>query len=162
SFNDYGETILKSIGETINKGSAIGVVWNAGAGFGGSGLQGSMYGNASRLFDLLKMSFSADTDKIIAVGCSRGANGALVIAGNPHPHSYTVKEVIAYSPDVAYGTRYSQFTSPTYPAMIFNLGIFTGYKYAWRDEWRENQTNYRGWQVILKNTFNSVDPDKAD
>jgi hypothetical protein len=164
SVSQYGETILTSINKTIklNKGSAIGVVWNAGVAFGGSGLQGSMYENASRLFDWLKMSFSADTDKIVAVGCSRGASEALAIAGNPQPHSYTVKEVIAYSPDVASGTRYKTFTSPTYPAMIYNLGIFTGYKYAWREEWREDQTGYRGWEVILKNTFNSVHPDRAD
>jgi hypothetical protein len=147
----------------LRKGSAIGVVWNGGAGFGSAGLQRSMYDNATRLFDLLKTSFSADTDKIITVGCSRGGSEALAIAGNPYPHSYNVKEVLAYSPDVAYGTRYSQFTSPTYPAlMIYNHGIYTGYKHAWREEWREKQTGYRGWEVILKNTFDTVRPDEAD
>jgi hypothetical protein len=164
SFHDYGETIGRSIGQTIKsgKGSAIGVVWNAGAAYGSPGLHRSMYDNASRLFDLLKTSFSADTDKIITVGCSRGGSEALAIAGNPYPRSYKVKEVLAYSPDVAYGTRYSKFTSPTYPGLIYNRGIFTGYKYAWRQRWREKRTGYLGWEVILRNAFGSVDPVQAD
>jgi hypothetical protein len=161
SFDIHGTTIVKSIGDS-DKRSAIGVVWNAGAGYGSSGLQRSMYDNASRLFELLKTSFSADTDKIVAVGCSRGGSEALAIAGNPYPHSYKVKEVLAYSPDVAYGTRYKEFTSPTYPGMVYNHGIFTGYKYAWRQGWREEQTGHRGFEVILKNTFDTVDPDQAD
>jgi hypothetical protein len=164
SFNTYAEAIGRTIGQTRNlrKGSAIGVVWNGGAGFGSAGLQRSMYDNATRLFNLLKTSFSADTDKIITIGCSRGAGEALAIAGNPYSHSYKVKEVLAYSPDVAYGTRYKKFTSPTYPALIYNRGIYTGYKYAWREGWLEEQTGYRGWEVILKNTFDTVRPDEAD
>jgi hypothetical protein len=164
SFWTYGKYIVTSIDETIKQTGkgAIGVVWNAGAGYGSSGLQRSMYDNASLLFDSLKASFSADTDKIIAVGCSRGASEALAIAGNPHSPSYKVREVLAYSPDVAYGTRYSQFTSRTYPGMIYNHGVFTGYKYAWREQFREERTGYRGFEVILKNTFDTVDPDLAD
>jgi hypothetical protein len=164
SFHQYGELIGKSIGDQINsgKGSAIGVVWNAGAAYGSPGLQRSMYDNTSQLFDFLSTSFSADANKIITVGCSRGGSEALAIAGNPYPRSYKVKEVLAYSPDVAFGTRYSQFISPTYPGMIYNRGIFTGYKYAWREGWRENQTGYRGWEVILKNAFGTADPVQAD
>lgn len=163
TFLTYGETVAKVLGAVVKTGlgSGIGVLWNAGATSGTFGLHASMYSNATQLFQMLN-GFGADTQKIVAVGCSRGGAQSLAIAGNPQNSTYKVKEVIAYSPAVAYGTRDSEYLSPTYPAFISALTDLTGYKYAWREGWRELGTGLRSYERVFQNTFSTVDPSAVD
>lgn len=71
-------------------------------------------------------------------------------------------EVIAYSPGVAFGTRDSQYVGPTYPGFFSTWVGLTGYKYSWREEWREPSTGYRGYERASQNTFGTIDPIELD
>ena len=84
------------------------------------------------------------------------------VAGNPLPHAYRVREVVAYSPGFAFGSRAERYASPTYSGFINNFGELTGYKFASREGWREPGTNYSAFERAFKNTYDAIDPQTAD
>lgn len=164
SFYSFGETVLKTQARVraAGVGNSIGVIWNGGAAFGSFGVQPMIYENISDIFDQLSSKFLADTQKIVAVGLSRGGSTSLAVAGNPHPHSYRVTHVVAYSPATAYGERDTNYRVPTYPGYMFIAGHMAGYKYSWRLGWHEDGTEHTGEKIPFVNTFGTPDPKQVD
>ncbi|MEW5760787.1 MAG: hypothetical protein AB1779_08485, partial [Candidatus Thermoplasmatota archaeon] len=142
-------------------GGTMGILWNGGGALGTRTFQRSAYDNADLLFRIAERLLGADPHKIVMVGASRGGVTALGMAANPYHENYTVEYAIASVPAVKLG-EHIDFISPTYPALLGVLDQDTGYKYAWRQGWRDPESNLTASQLIMFNLLGTIDPQTAD
>jgi hypothetical protein len=142
--------------------SSIGILWNGGGSAGSRTLQLSAYHNLSLLFEIAEVVFSVDKASIVAVGGSRGGVTALIAAGNPYHDNYKIKYAICANPIVKLGYRDYGMANPTSPMIYGTMSDDTGYKYAWRKDWREQETNLTGEQILLRNLIGTMDKDIAN
>jgi hypothetical protein len=159
-----GRVALSAIGSLYKQGvgSAIAVLWNGGGAYGAFSQHRSAYQNLSLLMKLAQTGFAADLASVVTIGCSRGASTALAVASNPYDSSYRVKYAIAYSPKVAYGQHDAHFSLPTYPGYMYSRPSIIGYKFGWRQDWREPLSNLTGSELAIFNGFGTSDPIAAD
>ncbi|MEW5760505.1 MAG: hypothetical protein AB1779_07050 [Candidatus Thermoplasmatota archaeon] len=163
-FIPHGGTFMKIIGDLIKQGygGTIGILWNGGGALGARTFQRSAYDNADLLFREAERLLGADPHKIVMLGGSRGGVTALGMAANPYHENYTVEYALAYVPGVKIGEHIADFINPTYPALLGGLDQDTGYKYAWRQGWRDPESNLTANQLIMFNLLGTTDPQKAD
>ncbi len=153
-------SLWKGIKETNHP--AIGVLWNGGGALGTRTYHLSAYHNISAVFDTARSEFAADTTKIIAMGGSRGAITALAAAGNPYHDNYRIKYVAAFNPILKFGDKEVGMMNPTCPMIYAVACDDTGYKYAWKKEWRDPETGLSGERLLLHNLIGSMDRNVAN
>jgi len=156
----FVQIISKTMDETGKP--SIGIIWNGGGALGTRTFHLSAYHNISHLFDIAKREFSADITRILAMGGSRGGITALGAAGNPYHDNYRIKYALAYNPVIKFGDRDVPMANPVCPAMYIVVSDDTGYKYAWRKDWRDPDTGLNGDQLLLNNLIGTMDRNVAN
>lgn len=165
-FKFYGVSFMSILADLQNQGygSSVGILWNGGGANGTRTLNRSAYDNASLLFSKATSLLGINPHKVVMVGISRGGLTALEMAANPYHNNYSVKYALAYAPAVKYGEHLADFHNPSYPAVLtITGGAETGYKYAWRQEWKNPVTGgLSGIQLAIYNLLGTSDRHVAD
>lgn len=140
-------TVLSS-----GNGSAIGVFWNAGGAWASYSLQRSLYDMASYIFSSLQY-YGADPNAIIGIGSSRAGFTPLLLAGDPYNSNYRFRLVESTVAHATPGDNFYSMDPLTYMGMDFSFGYTTGYKFAWRSDWRDtsNGRNISGPDLAALN-----------
>lgn len=136
--NTMGATVVEAFSPAIVEiGGAIGVFWNGGASANSASMDARMYDQFQDLVDFLSGRLGADRHRILMTGASRMGQIQLLLAGNPHPHDYTV---VWINPSVPGYPRAPEWAAPgvsigTYRSLIGIAGFVVGVPDAWRHDW---------------------------
>jgi hypothetical protein len=164
SYAGYAVKFMNIIGRAVNNGTgtAMGALWNGGGASVSIAQSRSAYDNASLLFSTAESLLGADTDKVVAIGGSRGAHTALMVASNPYHDNYSVKFALAMSPPIKFGDHALDYSDTTYNAVLGSVSGTDGYKYAWQIGWVDPVTGLTGRELFLRNLLNTTDKSTAN
>ncbi len=157
-FSTFGKKYALILNECIKTAGkpAVAILWNSGGTNACYSMQPSVFSNLNLLFSLSENEYACDSQNITAVGGSRGALTALMAAGNPfNDGSYRIAYAIINNPIVFSGTKRAESLSPTTPLIFAVITEATGYKTAWREDFKDPEHNLSGHELMLNNLIGS-------
>jgi hypothetical protein len=160
-FSTVGPSFIEIICTTLartGKG-VVGIIWNGGGSVGSRSLQESAYGGIAAAIDKARIKYGADAEKVVAVGGSRGGLTALRAAANPLRFPYRVRYAICYAPPLILNSPAQQYADGPCPLVWHAATTDTGYRDAWRKDWREPGTGRTGIEALMHTLTGESDPD---
>ncbi|GEM_PF-1010468 len=162
-FSVIGPDMLRVIGKLYTERGAgvVGIIWNGGGSIGTRTLQQSIYANLDELFERAIQDFGVREDGIVTVGGSRGGFASLLAAANPSTQSYRVRYAVCANVPFLIGSPLLTMLNSTHPILDQALCEDTGYKDAWRREWRD-ELGKSGMERFLETTLGTSDLAEID
>ena len=114
---------------------AIGVIWNGGGAVGSYTVSETAYRDFNDFSGLLVQSLGLHSEKVVAIGGSRGGHGAIGIASHPLVTSVRVAYVLASAPPSDWDLI-GKSVSTTIPGLLMASENVTGYVGGWRSSFR--------------------------
>ncbi|GBF75072.1 hypothetical protein PA598K_03453 [Paenibacillus sp. 598K] len=162
-FSTVGPDMLRLIGELYTERGAgvVGIIWNGGGSIGTRTLQQSIYANLDALFERAIRDFGVREDGIVTVGGSRGGFASLLAAANPSRQTYRVRYAVCANVPFLIGTPLLTMLNSTHPILDQAMCEDTGYKDAWRKDWRDEQGR-SGMERFLETTVGTSELAEID